>query len=149
MSNSVISNSPLSRTGFAFPGICPSFSVFFSWLSRTPHYLELSLSPLSWNQLQLTRTFLRSETLVNISWEVQSRHLLTRMYWKLRNIFDVFMVAKAKSNWMDLLLRMQRNKYGIFVNFRDQTITPEIWCQPRYLEPHYLELFFDTFESSR
>ena len=52
MSNAVISNTPLSRT-----------------VSRSP----------SLNQPWLSRTSLRSEeTLVNISQEVQSRHLLTR-----------------------------------------------------------------------
>ena len=36
------------------------------------------------------------------------------------------------------------DKLPVFVNFRDQTITPEIWRQARYLE-----LFLDTLESSR
>ena len=34
---------------------------------------------------------------------------------------------------------------AVFVYFRDQTITPEIWYQPRCLEP---ELFLNTVESS-
>ena len=49
---------------------------------------------------------------------------------------DVFTVTKAKSDWLDLLLWMQKaTSCRVLVHFRDQTITPEIWRQPRYLEP--------------
>ena len=64
------------------------------------------------------------------------------MYGKLGESIGVFTVTKAKSDWLDLPLQVQ--KLSVFVNFRDQTITSELWRQPRYLDPRYLELFLDT-----
>ena len=65
------------------------FSIIYYGLSRTPRYLETFLAPLS-STLRLSRNLLRSEeTLVNISQEVQWRHLLTRCteswetYWRV------------------------------------------------------------------
>ena len=106
MSNSVISNSPL---------------------------LELFLAPLSSNQPRLSRTLVRSEEKFdNISREVQARHLLTRCT-EPEKCIDVFAVTKAKSDWLDLPLRMQKAtscRYWFVSNFRDETISPEIWYQP-------------------
>ena len=131
MSNSVISNSPLSQTeldslGFALV----FFSVIYyglsrTQLSRTPRYLEMFLS----------RTLLRSEeTLVDISEEVQPMHLLTRcteswqMYWRVHG-------NEAKSNWLDLLLRMQKAtscRYLLILGVK--LLLPKFWRQPRSLE---------------
>ena len=115
--------------------------------SRTPCYLELFLAPFSTNQPSLSRTLLHSEeTLVKISQEVQSRHLVTRctesckLYWRVHG-------NKSKVRLTGLTTANAEEKLLVFVNFRDQTIiTPEIWRQPPYLEPCYLELFLDTRE---
>ena len=112
-------------------------------LSRTPCYLKLLLSPLGSNQPRLSRTLLRSkETLVNISQEVQSRHLLTRCTesWKM-------LVTKAKSDWLDLLLRMQtatscRNLLILGIKLLLQKFDPNLAISNH----RYLELFFDTLE---
>ena len=61
---------------------------------------------------------------------------------KAEKCIDVFAVlTKAKSDWLDLPLNAECDKLPVF---GDQTITPEIWGQPRYLEQ-----FFDSLESSR
>ena len=72
------------------------FSIIYYGLSRTPRDLEPFLAPLS-STLRLSRNLLRSEeTLVNISQEVQWRHLLTRCILKAEKRIDVFTVTKAK-----------------------------------------------------
>ena len=126
------------------------FSVIYyglsrTWLSRTPRYLELFLALLSSNPPRLSRTLLYSEeTLVKISQEVQSKHLMTRctesweIHWRVHgNESKVRLTGLTTAN-------TEGDKLPVFVNFRDQTITPEIWRQPRYLE-----LFLETLESSR
>ena len=120
------------------------FALFFSViyyglsetrLSRTPRF-SLFLAQIDPGYGQ---TLLRSEEiLVNIILEVRQSTSWQDVL-KADKCIDVFMVTKAKSNWLDWPL----------VNFRDQTITPEIWRQLRCLNPRYLELFFDTLESSR
>ena len=60
------------------------------------------------------------------------------MYWRVHgNESKVKLTGLACPN-------AEGDKLPLSVNFRDQTITPEIWRQPRYLE-----LFFDTLDSSR
>ena len=129
MSNSFISNS------IGFPLGLPLFFFSRTRLSRTPCYLDLFLSALSSNKPRLSRTLLRSEeTLVNISQEVQSRHLTRcteswEMYWRVHgNGSKVKLTGLAAAN-------AEGDKLPVFVNFRDQTSTREIWGQPRYLEP--------------
>ena len=70
------------------------------------------------------------ETLVKISQEVQSRHLVTKctesweMYWHVHgNESKVRLTGLTTAN-------AEGGKLPVFVNFRDQTITPEIWRQP-------------------
>ena len=142
MSNSVISNSPLSRTELDFPWICPCFFSPLLWvtsnsvISNTPLSRTVSRSPELKSTPTISNFLLRSEeTLVNISQEVQSRHLLTRctesweMYWRVHgNESKVRLTGLAAAN-------AEGDKLPVFDNFGDQTITPEIWRQPRYLEP--------------
>ena len=99
----------------------PTISNCFSpWLKSTPAISNFT-------------TFQKEKTLVNISQEVQSRHLLTRcteswqMYWRVH----------GNENKVNLTARAAANAEGdnICVNFRDQNITPEIGREPRYLEP--------------
>ena len=129
---SAISN----RIGFPWICSCLVYSVIYYGLSRTrlfwtPHYLELFLAPLSSNQ---PRTSIWSEeTLVNISQDVQSWHLLTRCseswetYWHVHgNKSRLTGLAAANA---------EGDKLPVFDNFGDQFITPEIWREPRYLEP--------------
>ena len=51
------------------------------------------------------------------------------MYWRVYgNESKVKLTELTTAN-------TEGDKLPVFVNFRDQTITPEIWRQPRYLEP--------------
>ena len=93
----------------------------------------------------------RELTVFKISQEVQSRHLVTRctesweMYWHvLGNESKVRLTGLTTTN-------AEGDKLPVFVNIRDQTITPEIWRQPHYLEPPLprTTIFLDTLESSR
>ena len=128
-----------NRMGFPLdlPVFFQSFTmgIWSSGISNTPLSRTVSLSPYSSNRPRLLANFItfRRNTGQHISGSA-SRHLLTRCILKADKCIDVFLVTKAKSNWLDLPL----------VNFRDQTITPKIWPQPRHLE-----LFFDTLGSSR
>ena len=120
-------------------GFALIFSVIYyyglSWtrLPWTPRNLEPFLAPLSSSSPRLSQTLLRSEeTLVKISQEVQTRHVTTRctesweLYWRVHgNESKVRLTGLTTAN-------AEGNKLPVFVNFRDQ---PEIWCQPRYLEP--------------
>ena len=117
------------------------FSVIHYGLSRsqlpqTPRSLELFLSPLSSNQPRLSQTLLQSrETLVDINQEVQSRHLLTRST-ESREMYCQCVHGKESNVRLTGLAagNAEVDKLPVFVNFRDQTITPEIWSQPHYLE---------------
>ena len=79
VSNSVISNLPLSRTGRDFSWICPRFFsvIYYLELGYLEHLaisncLSLTLAQINY----LSRTLLRyEETLVNISQGVQLMHL--------------------------------------------------------------------------
>ena len=78
---------------------------------------------------------LLSRTPLSRKQEVQSRHLVTRciesweMYWRVRgNESKVRLTGLTTAN-------AEGDKLPVFVNFRDQTIIPEIWRQPRYFEP--------------
>ena len=95
--------------------------------------------PLSSNQLRLSRTLLRfKETLVNISQEVQSRHLPTRctesweMYW---------CVHKSKLlDWLNFSKFRRWQVAGIWGSNYLANLT--------ILNPHYLKKIFDSLESS-
>ena len=102
ISNSVISNSlEQNRIGFLL-----DLPLFF--LQSVTYYLELGYfeHPSFSNQPQLSWNLLRSEgTLVKISQEVQSRHLLTRraesweMYWRVHgNESTVRLTGLAAAN---------------------------------------------------
>ena len=57
------------------------------------------------------------------------------MYWKLRMCWRVHgNESKVKLTGL-AAPNSEGDKLPVFVDFRDQTITPEIWRQPRYLEP--------------
>ena len=63
---------------------------------------------------------------------------------------DVFMVTKAKSNWLDLLLRMQKAtscRYLLILGIK--LLLQKFDANLAISNPRYLELFFDTLESSR
>ena len=137
MSNLVISNSRYLKQNRVSLGFALVFSVIYygpsrTRLSWTPRYLKLFMAPSS-NQPQLSRTLLRcEETLLSISQEVQSRHLLTRstesweMYWSVHG-------KESKVRLTGLLRQMQKAKS--FRCLRDKNITPEILCQSHFLEP--------------
>ena len=75
----------------------------------------------------------------------------TRLYLEHPAISNCFSLPLAQINRGYLeLYYVPKKHYQLFVNFRDQTITPAIWRQPRCLEPRpYLELSINTLESSR
>ena len=125
MSNPVISN----RIGFPLdlPFFFQSFTMGYLKLGYLEHPAISTRFSLSLAQIDpgYRQTLLRSEEiLVNIILEVRQSTSWQDVL-KADKCIEVFMVTKAKSNWLDLPL----------VNFKDQTITPEIWRQPRYLEP--------------
>ena len=82
MSNSVISNTPLSRTVSLSP-----------WLKSTPAISNFV-------------TFRRNTGQHQSGSAVKAPP--DKMYWKAEKCIDVFLVTKAKSNWLDLLLRMKK-----------------------------------------
>ena len=100
--------------------------------------IEYSWTPLC--RTRLSRTVSRYLVLYYVPkkhWSTLVRKCSQGSSWqyalKSEERIDVFTVTKAKSDWLDL--PVQSNKLPVFVTFRDQTITPEIWHQPRYLEP--------------
>ena len=71
-----------------------------------------------------------------------------KMYWKLTKCIGVFMVTRAKSNWLDLLLRMQKATscpYLLILGVK--LLLHKFDANLAISNPRYLELFFDTLES--
>ena len=155
-SNSVISNSPLSRTESDSPlDYSRVYSVIYYELSQTrlnltPSYLELFLAPLSSNQPRFFKTPGNClKNLVNIfrkrqkgtSWEV----------YPLKAEKCVGGITERKSDWLDLPLWIQKVTICPTVCWFSESrhTLLNIWHQPLLiLNPHlYLELFLDTLES--
>ena len=116
------------------------FSSHLLWailnsVTSNTHYLKLFLAPLS-----STLAILNFITVQRHTGQHQSGSAVKappdKMYRKLRKVLTCSCVTKTKSDWLDLTLRMQKvTSCQNFVNFWDQTITPEMWWQSRYLEP--------------
>ena len=137
ISNSVISN----RIGF--PLDLPLFFQSFTMAYLELGYLEhsaisncffLPLAQINPGYLKLCYVPKKNWS-TSVSQIVQSRHLLTRcteswkMYWRVPgNESKAKLTGLAAAN-------AEGDKLPIFVNFRDQTITPEIRRQPPCLEP--------------
>ena len=117
-------------------------------LSQTPHYLEPFLAPLSSNQPRLSWTLLHSkETLVNSSQKVQSLAPRDKMYWKLRKCIGVFTVKKAKPDWLDFPLRMQKGTSCHYLLISGiKLLLQKFDVNLAISNPRYLELFFDSLE---
>ena len=94
-------------------GFAPVYSVIYyglsrTRLSRTPRYLELFLAPLSSNQPRLSQLYYGPKK----HWSTSVRKCSQGTSWqdvlKAEKCIDVFTVTKAKSDWLDLPLRMQK-----------------------------------------
>ena len=110
--NSVISNTPLSRTVSRSPKrkTTPAISNFITFQRNT-------------GQHQSGSAVKAPPDKMSESWE---------MYWCVHSNG-----SKVRLTWLTTA-NAEGDKLPVFVNFRDQSITPEIWLQPRYLEPCYL-----------
>ena len=134
MSNSVISNSPLSRTEQDFPWICPCFFSHLLWaisnsvVSNTP----LSRTVFRFPYSQINPGYIELYCIPKKHWSISVGKCSQGTSWqdalKAEKCIDVFTVTKAKLDWPDTV-NAEGDK-----NFRDQTITPEIGHQPRHLE---------------
>ena len=101
-----------NRIGFPLDLPLFFFSVIYCELSRTrlsriPCYLELFLPPLISNQPR----YLELYYVPKKHWSTSVRKCSQGTSWQVLRVekcIDVFLVSKAKSNWLDLLLRMQK-----------------------------------------
>ena len=115
------------------PAISNCFSL--SWAQIDPGYQELYYVPKK-------------------VWSTSVRKCSQGTSWqdvlKAEKCIDVFMVTKAKSNWLDLLLRMQKAtscRYLLILGIK--LLLQKFDANLAISNPRYLELFFNTLESSR
>ena len=72
------------------------------------------------------------------------------MYRKVRNVLNVSTVTKAKPDWLDLLLPMQKATSGRYLLILGiKLLLPEFDANLAISNPCYLKLFLETLESSR
>ena len=69
---------------------------------------------------------------------------------KAETHIDVFLVTKAKSDWLDLLLRMQKvTSCWYLLTFGIKLLLQKFDANLTISNPRYFELFFNTLESLR
>ena len=123
-------------------------------LSRTPHYLEqkrialrfalvfsVIYYGLSRTRLSRTPCYLELSYFPKKHWSKSVRKCSQGTLWQdvLKAVRNIYWRVHCNESKVRLTgpttANAEGDKLPVFVNFRDQTITPEIWRQPHYLEP--------------